>query len=164
MMRLIAPAQHLCLQLFGWRLWLVQELYKKKPWWFIPSTSSQPTKTIYRHVKCTCALSPPPPWTQNVTHADTYAHTHRCCWVDRGEEVRALSLHWVENLIFLPQQLQMEGLSGETSVWGVCVCCEKESLTSRGVSIEIEEEVRNRQTELETLGPWLLSWQHINRP
>lgn len=50
----------------------------------------------------------------------------------------------------------------------LCVCSETasqtKSLASGGINAETEEEVRDRQTELETLGPWLLSWQHISKP
>lgn len=47
--------------------------------------------------------------------------------MDGGEEVSALSLQWVENQIFLPQQLQMKELSWETSVCLRRKATEKES-------------------------------------
>ena len=42
---------------------------------------------------------------------------------------------------------------------GVCVCvCDKKENPHRGINMAIEEEVSDRQTDLETPGLWLLSW------
>lgn len=67
--------------------------------------------------------------------------------MDHGEEVSPLSLHWVENLIFLPRQLQLEQLSGETSV------CEYVASTDGETSMATEEEARNGRTSAGDNGP-----------